>query len=107
MSTHRFTLAAVTTLALAGLPILGCATTPARTNETAGEWIDNSVITTRVKSAILGDPALKSFQINVKSFKDTVQLSGFVDSSAAAAQAGRVAAGVEGVKAVKNDLIVK
>jgi osmotically-inducible protein OsmY len=107
MNTRNLSFAAVTTLALAGLPILGCATTPTRTHETAGEWIDNSVITTRVKSAILAEPSLKSFQISVKSFKDTVQLSGFVDTSASVALAGRVAAGVPGVASVKNDLIVK
>jgi osmotically-inducible protein OsmY len=107
MNTRNLSFAAAAALALAGLPILGCATTPTRTNESAGEWLDNSVITTRVKSAILGEPALKSFQINVKSFKETVQLSGFVDSSASVALAGRVAAAVPGVSSVKNDLIVK
>jgi osmotically-inducible protein OsmY len=108
MNVRRLTLAAATALTLAGLPLIGCATTPAnRTNESAGEWLDNTVITTRVKTALLSEPALKSFQIGVKSFKDTVQLSGFVDSTASAALAGRITAAVPGVASVKNDLIVK
>jgi osmotically-inducible protein OsmY len=60
-----------------------------------------------VKSAILGEPSLKTLQISVKTFKDTVQLSGFVDSSASKRRAGEVAAGVPGVSDVQNDLIVK
>jgi osmotically-inducible protein OsmY len=108
MNARSLSFAAATALALAGLPLLGCATTPTpRTEESAGQWLDNTVITTRVKTALLAEPALKSYQIGVKSFKDTVQLSGFVDSHASAALAGRVTAAVPGVAAVKNDLIVK
>jgi len=84
---------------------LGCASTP--TKEGTGEYIDDSAITTKVKSAILGDSALKVFQINVETFKGEVQLSGFVDSAAACKKAGEVARGVGGVKSVKNNLIVK
>jgi len=84
---------------------LGCASTP--TKEGTGEYIDDSAITTKVKSAILGDSALKVFQINVETFKGEVQLSGFVDSAAAKQKAGEVARGVGGVKSVKNNLIVK
>jgi len=84
---------------------VGCAST--RTHESAGEYIDNSVITTKVKAAILDEPSLHSFQISVKSYKDVVQLSGFVDSAASARKAGKVAASVHGVASVKNDLVVK
>ena len=84
---------------------LGCASTP--TKEGTGEYIDDSAITTKVKSAILGDPALKVFQINVETFKGEVQLSGFVDSAASAKKAGEVARGVGGVKSVRNNLVVK
>ena len=84
---------------------LGCASTP--TKEGTGEYIDDSTITTKVKSAILGDSALKVFQINVETFKGEVQLSGFVDSAASSKKAGEVARGVGGVKSVKNNLIVK
>ena len=84
---------------------LGCASTPKQ--EGTGEYIDDSAITTKVKSAILGDSALKVFQINVETFKGEVQLSGFVDSAEAKQKAGEVARGVSGVKSVKNNLIVK
>jgi osmotically-inducible protein OsmY len=84
---------------------MGCAST--RTHESTGGYVDDSVITTKVKSAILTDPALKVFQINVETFKGVVQLSGFVDSNAMAKKAGEVARSVHGVVGVKNNLIVK
>ena len=84
---------------------LGCASTPTR--ESSGQYVDDSAITTKVKSAILGDSALKVFQINVETFKGEVQLSGFVDSAQNVRRAGEVARSVTGVKSVKNDLIVK
>jgi osmotically-inducible protein OsmY len=85
--------------------LVGCASTPKR--EGTGEYVDDSAITTKVKAAILNDPALKVFQINVETFKGEVQLSGFVDSAKNASKAGEVARGVGGVKSVKNSLIVK
>ena len=84
---------------------LGCASTP--TKEGTGEYIDDSAITTKVKSAILGDSALKVFQINVETFKGEVQLSGYVDSAQHVEKAGEVARKVGGVKSVKNNLNVK
>lgn len=84
---------------------VGCASTPKR--EGTGEYIDDSAITTKVKAAILAEPSLKVLQINVETFKGVVQLSGFVDSPQSASKAGEVAAGVKGVKSVKNNLIVK
>jgi osmotically-inducible protein OsmY len=84
---------------------LGCASTP--TKESTGEYIDDSAITTKVKSAILGDSALKVFQINVETFKGEVQLSGYVDSAKNVEKAGEVARSVGGVKSVKNNLNVK
>jgi len=83
----------------------GCAST--RTSEGTGGYIDDSAITTKVKSAILMDSSLKVMQINVETFKGEVQLSGFVDSRQSAAKAAEVARGVKGVVSVKNDLIVK
>jgi osmotically-inducible protein OsmY len=82
-----------------------CAST--RTHESAGEYVDNSVITTKVKSLLAADDFLKSFQISVETFQGTVQLSGFVNSQKAVDTAGRIARSVKGVKSVKNDLIVK
>ncbi len=84
---------------------LGCASTPTR--ESSGEYADDAVITARVKAAIFDDSSLKVLQINVETFKGEVQLSGFVDSAPNVRRAGEVARGVQGVKSVKNDLIVK
>jgi osmotically-inducible protein OsmY len=84
---------------------MGCAST--RTHEGTGEYVDDTAITTKVKSAIFTDPALKVLQINVETFKGVVQLSGFVNSEQSAAKAGEVARCVHGVKDVKNDLVVK
>ena len=84
---------------------LGCASTPTR--ESTGEYVDDSVITTKVKAAIFNDPSLKVFQINVETFKGEVQLSGSVDSAQSVKKAGEVSRSVGGVKSVKNNLIVK
>jgi osmotically-inducible protein OsmY len=85
--------------------ILGCAATS--TSEGTGEYVDDSAITTKVKSAMLGSSGLKSTDIHVETFRGVVQLSGFVDSEAQRDQAVRVAQGVGGVKSVKNDMRVK
>jgi osmotically-inducible protein OsmY len=86
---------------------LGCSTTSTQKHETAGQYVDDSVITTKVKAAIFDEMSLKTFQINVKTYQGVVQLSGFVDSAEHAQKAGELARGVEGVKEVKNDLNVK
>jgi len=82
-----------------------CASTSKQ--ESTGEYIDDSVITTKVKSLLAADDFLKSFQIDVETFKGTVQLSGFVGSQQAVDKAGEIARSVKGVTSVKNDLIVK
>lgn len=92
-------------LLLAGAPLLSCSST--RTHESAGEYVDDSTITTKVKAAIFEDPALKTLQIGVTTYKGVVQLSGFVDSRDMAGRAGEVARKVSGVRDVKNDLVVK
>jgi osmotically-inducible protein OsmY len=84
---------------------VACASTP--TQESTGEYVDDTVITTKVKSLLAVDDFLKSFQISVETYKGTVQLSGFVGSQKAVHKAGEIARSVEGVKSVKNDLIVK
>jgi osmotically-inducible protein OsmY len=84
---------------------VACAST--RTQESTGEYVDDSVITTKVKSLLAVDDFLKSFQISVETYKGTVQLSGFVGSQNAVDKAGEIARSVKGVKSVKNDLIVK
>ncbi|HBA55663.1 MAG TPA: transporter [Syntrophorhabdus aromaticivorans] len=82
-----------------------CASSPKQ--ESTGEFVDDSVITTKVKSLLAGDDFLKSFQISVETRKGVVQLSGFVDSQDAVSKAGQIAWSVKGVKSVKNSLIVK
>jgi len=83
------------------------ACTSSRTSESTGEYVDDWVITTKVKTAPLNDAGLKSFDIGVETYKDVVQLSGFVNSDQVKARAGEVAAGVAGVKSVRNNLVVK
>lgn len=84
---------------------VGCASTP--TQEGTGEYVDDTVITTKVKAAVLNEPSLKSAEINVETFKGVVQLSGFVSSQANINKAVEVARAVGGVKSVKNDMRVK
>jgi osmotically-inducible protein OsmY len=85
--------------------MFGCAATSKQ--EGTGEYFDDSVITTKVKAAIFNEPSLKSAEINVETFKGTVQLSGFVNSRADINKAVEVARGVKGVTSVKNDMRVK
>jgi len=84
---------------------LGCASTAKQ--EGTGEYVDDTVITTKVKAAIFNEPSLKSAEINVETFKGVVQLSGFVSSPAAETTAVDVARRVGGVKSVKNDMRLK
>jgi hypothetical protein len=85
--------------------LVGCSSTSTRSS--TGEYIDDSVITTKVKAAILEDKELKVTEINVETFKGVVQLSGFVNSQSDINRAVTVARGVGGVKSVKNDMRVK
>ena len=78
-----------------------------RKHESTGQYVDDSVITTKVKSLIAADDFLKSFDISVETYKGIVQLSGFVDSQKALTKAGQIARSVKGVGDVKNNLIVK
>jgi hypothetical protein len=84
---------------------VACASTPKR--ESTGEYVDDSVITTKIKSLILKDEFLKSFHISVKTYRGIVQLSGSVDSQKTVDKAGQIARSVKGVKSVKNKLVVK
>ena len=85
--------------------VLGCASTAKK--EGTGEYIDDSVITTKVKAAVLNEPTLKSSEINVETFKGVVQLSGFVSSQTDVNKALELARGVNGVSSVKNDMHLK
>ena len=92
-------------LAVLLMSVLGCAGTSKQAS--TGEYIDDSVITTKVKTAIFNEPTLKSAEINVETFKSVVQLSGFVSTQANIYKAVEVARGVGGVKSVKNDMRLK
>jgi osmotically-inducible protein OsmY len=81
---------------------LGCATQSEP--QSAGAYLGDSWVTTKVKAGILNEPSLKVTQINVETYKSVVQLSGFVDSAASQAKAVEIARAVTGVTAVKNDM---
>jgi osmotically-inducible protein OsmY len=85
--------------------LVACASTSKQ--EGTGEYVDNSVITTKIKTQIAADDFLKSFDISVETYKGIVHLNGFVDSKRAVDKAGQIARSVEGVKSVKNNLKVK
>lgn len=92
-------------LAVALITTVGCA--PTSQHEGTGEYVDDSVITAKVKAEIFNDDSLKSAEINVETFKGEVQLSGFVNSQADINRAAELARSVAGVTAVKNDMRVK
>jgi osmotically-inducible protein OsmY len=85
--------------------VVGCASTTQK--EGTGEYIDDSVITAKVKAEIFNEPTLKSAEFNVETFKGVVQLSGFVSSQADINKATEIARSVKGVTSVKNDMRVK
>jgi len=85
--------------------LAACAST--RTQSSPGDYVDDSVITTKVKSLLAADDFLKSFRISVETFQGTVQLSGFVNTQKAVDKASEIVRGVKGVKSIKNNLIVK
>lgn len=89
------------TLMMAG----GCASTPQ--TEGTGEYVDDSVITTKVKAALVNDPNVSAAEVNVETFKGVVQLSGFINSRADMNRAIELARNVPGVKSVKNDMRLK
>lgn len=96
---------ALISFAVATSALAACAST--RTQESTGEYVDDTWITTKVKAAVLNDPALKSAEINVETFKGRVQLSGFVSSRADIDKAAALARGIKGVTSVVNDMRVK
>ena len=91
--------------ALLLVSMMGCASTPKQ--EGTGEYVDDAVITTKVKAAIFNEPTLKSTEINVETFKGTVQLGGFVNSRSDINKAVEVTRTVKGVIAVKNNMLLK
>ncbi|HKM96646.1 MAG TPA: BON domain-containing protein [Buttiauxella sp.] len=98
-------LTAVCGAILAAVMLVGCV--GSATEESTGNYIDDSAVTARVKSALLTEKSLKSSAISVETFKGRVQLSGFLSSTAEVNKAVSVTKAVKGVKTVANDLIVK
>jgi osmotically-inducible protein OsmY len=106
MKKHLSQRLAMLSLAVATAATLGaCAATP--TSEGTGQYLDDTVITAKVKAAVLNEPTLKSAEINVETFKGRVQLSGFVSSRADIDKAVAVARDVMGVTSVANDMRIK
>jgi osmotically-inducible protein OsmY len=101
-SFNRF---ATVLFAIALASLLGCASTAKQ--EGTGEYLDDTVLTTKVKAAIFNEPSLQSAEINVETFKAVVQLSGFVSSQADIDRAVQVARSVPGVSSVKNAMRLK
>jgi len=100
MKTHRYATFAVVIVLLTAF----AAHAEDPTKRQTGEYLDDKVVTTKVKAALLKDPEVKGLQVNVETYNGVVQLSGFVDKAEQIPRATEVAKGVEGVKSVKNDL---
>jgi osmotically-inducible protein OsmY len=92
-------------LALAVLAVVGCAGTD--TSRSTGTYIDDKTISTQVTAKLAADPATKATQIQVETYDGVVQLSGFVDTKESISKAAEIARSVEGVKKVKNDLVLR
>jgi osmotically-inducible protein OsmY len=80
---------------------------PTATHQGTGEYIDDAVISSRVKAAFAASPEVKATEVQVETFKGTVQLSGFVESPESAAKAAQLAREVPGVRQVQNSMVVK
>jgi len=93
----------ITLLLIAGLS--GCSATPDR--ESTGEFFDSSLITARVKARLIDDRITSGFRISVSTHKGIVSLSGFVDSDYEKNHATIIANGVNGVKAIENELVIR
>lgn len=110
---HKISLS--TLLLLGALPLGAIANEPAQTpaggtppaKESPGEYVDDAAITTKVKAAFVKDKDVKATEVKVETFKGTVQLSGFANSSTAIDRAGQLARNVPGVKSVRNDIRLK
>lgn len=92
-------------LAAALSQLAGCVSTPRQ--ESTGEYVDDALLTARVKAALIGDPTVRATEVNVETFKGRVQLSGFVSSEAAIDKAVSIARSIPGVASVANDMRLK
>lgn len=87
------------------LLVIGCSTSS--NSESTGEYLDSSATTTKVKASLIDELGTSGFSIKVKTYKDVVQLSGFVDDGGIKQKASIIASGVQGVKSVRNDILIK
>jgi hyperosmotically inducible protein len=102
---RRNTAALIVAAVIGTAAIAGCTSTPNRAS--TGQTIDDSVITAKIKAKLIEDPLTKAHEISVETFKGTVQLSGFVESAAERTRAAQIANQVDGVKDVKNSLVLR
>ena len=102
-TTQRFSILLLAAAALTS--VVGCASTT--TQESTGQYLDDTAITAKVKTAIFNDASLKSAEINVETFKGVVQLSGFVNSAGDIQHAVQLVQGLSGVRSVRNDMRLK
>lgn len=106
MKTLLAKILALTLLAsAAGFAVSGCAGTATR--QSTGEYIDDTTITARVKSALVSDDTVRARDVQVETFRGVVQLSGFVDTADQKQRAAQVAGGIAGVREVQNNISVK
>ena len=105
MKTSVRTLASIFGLGIGLATFSGCASTSTR--ESTGEYIDDATITTKVKAAFVKDPIVKAIDVKVDTFKNVVQLSGFVDTQEQKARAEQIASGIQGVQSVQNNISLK
>lgn len=101
----RQTTAALLLAAIMASTVVGCSSTP--TQQSTGQAIDDGVVTAKVKAKLIEDPVTKAHQINVETFKGTVQLSGFVETDQARTRALQLARSTDGVKSVKDALQIR
>ncbi len=94
-------------LAMLFIPLLLTACASTAKEESTGEFLDSSLITTKIKAKLIDDAVTSAFNIKVNTFKGFVQLSGFVNTDQEKTRATELASAVEGVKEVHNDLIIK
>jgi osmotically-inducible protein OsmY len=102
---HRPTATLLLAALMASTVMAGCSSTP--TQQSAEQAVDDGVVTAKVKAALVADPVTKAHQINVDTFKGTVQLSGFVETDEARTRALQLARDVDGVKKVKDAMEVR
>ncbi len=98
---------AIAFAALAGITIIGSGCSVGRGQQTAGSYVDDAAITTAVKAKMAEDKTVSATSISVETLNGTVQLSGFAKSAAEKMQAENIARGVNNVRSVRNDIVVR